>query len=75
MEIALRAGSRVIGVNNRNLHTFELDLTTTERVARVAARLGVPWTAGSDDGGNGGERERVVLSALSGITGPADVGR
>lgn len=43
MRIALEAGARVVGVNNRNLHTFELDLETTERVALVAADMGVPW--------------------------------
>ena len=41
MEIALDAGARVIGVNNRNLHTFELDLATTERVAQVARKRGI----------------------------------
>ena len=30
IEIALRSGARVIGVNNRNLGTFEIDLATAE---------------------------------------------
>lgn len=33
MERALRAGSRVIGVNNRDLRTFNVDLGTTDRLA------------------------------------------
>ncbi len=33
VEAALEAGARVIGVNNRNLHTFTEDLATTERLA------------------------------------------
>lgn len=71
MRIALSAGARVVGVNNRNLHTFELDLKTTERVARVAIEMGVPWQLPS----SGYEKERIILSALSGITGPEDVQR
>ncbi|MBS4197216.1 indole-3-glycerol phosphate synthase TrpC [Lederbergia citri] len=34
-EMALRIGARIIGINNRNLKTFEVDLTVTERVASV----------------------------------------
>ncbi len=33
-ERALRIGATVIGVNNRNLHTFQVSLEVTERVAR-----------------------------------------
>ncbi|EOD15413.1 hypothetical protein EMIHUDRAFT_245556 [Emiliania huxleyi CCMP1516] len=35
MRVALDAGARVIGVNNRNLHTFEVDMTTTSRCAAL----------------------------------------
>ena len=35
MRIALEAGARVIGVNNRNLHTFEVDMGTTGRLAAM----------------------------------------
>ncbi|CAM9539889.1 unnamed protein product [Chrysoparadoxa australica] len=65
MEIAIDAGAKVIGVNNRNLHTFKLDLATTERVALVASKRGITW-------GHGGA---IQLAALSGITGPEDVER
>ncbi|MGH7446584.1 MAG: indole-3-glycerol phosphate synthase TrpC, partial [Longimicrobiales bacterium] len=34
VERALRAGARVIGVNNRDLTTFATDLRVTERLAR-----------------------------------------
>ncbi|CAN0340425.1 unnamed protein product, partial [Hapterophycus canaliculatus] len=66
MRIALNADARVIGVNNRNLHTFHMDLETTERVALVAADMGVPWQW---------KKERIVLSALSGIKVADDVKR
>ncbi|KAI0262589.1 N-anthranilate isomerase [Gloeopeniophorella convolvens] len=56
MEAALALGARVIGVNNRNLHDFSVDLGTTSRLADMVAGHG-----------------DVVLCALSGITGPADV--
>jgi indole-3-glycerol phosphate synthase len=32
LERALRVGPQVVGVNNRNLHTFEVDLETTARL-------------------------------------------
>ncbi|MGI6669579.1 MAG: indole-3-glycerol phosphate synthase TrpC [Acetivibrionales bacterium] len=32
LERALNAGAKIIGINNRNLKTFEVDLTTTERL-------------------------------------------
>jgi indole-3-glycerol phosphate synthase len=32
LEIALKGGARIIGINNRDLTTFTVDLTTTERL-------------------------------------------
>jgi len=59
---ALRAGSGLVGVNNRNLKTFEVDLGTTEK---LAARL---------FGGAGRNADRVLV-AESGIHTRADVVR
>lgn len=33
LDVAIECGARVIGVNNRNLHTFQVDMGTSERVA------------------------------------------
>ncbi len=34
-ETALRVGAKIVGINNRNLKTFEVDLAVTERVASL----------------------------------------
>ena len=36
MARALAVGARVIGINNRDLHTFNVDLGTTDRLAKMA---------------------------------------
>jgi indole-3-glycerol phosphate synthase len=61
LERALAAQARLIGVNNRNLKTFQVDLATTEK---LAARMASP----SDNKG-------VMLVAESGIHSRADVQR
>ncbi|KDQ55048.1 hypothetical protein JAAARDRAFT_208816 [Jaapia argillacea MUCL 33604] len=55
MQIALDLKAKVIGVNNRNLHDFKVDMNTTSRLVDMVK-----------------ERD-VVLCALSGISGAADV--
>lgn len=64
MHSALDAGARVLGINNRNLHTFELDLSTTDRLCAVAeARTDIRSPAG------------VAILALSGVRDGHDVAR
>jgi len=36
MEMAINCQARMIGINNRNLNTFEVDLKTTDRLAQLA---------------------------------------
>lgn len=58
MERALRLGAQVIGVNNRNLHDFNVDMGTTSRLVSSA-------------GGNADNKP--LLAALSGISSRSDV--
>lgn len=57
MERAVQLGAKVIGVNNRNLHDFNVDMATTSRLVGAAQ-------AGQD---------KPFLAALSGISSRADV--
>jgi len=38
IEMALVAGARIIGVNNRNLKTFEIDMTLSERLKKLVPK-------------------------------------
>lgn len=38
MERAVNSGARIIGINNRDLHTFAVDIGTTERLRPLAPR-------------------------------------
>lgn len=66
MEIALDCGAVLIGVNNRNLHNFQLDLHTTERILTVAESRGKNWRFGE-------KQNDICIAALSGITSSEDV--
>jgi indole-3-glycerol phosphate synthase len=63
MERALGVGAQLIGVNNRDLKTFKVDLATTERLAKKLAASG------------GDAHQQTVLVAESGIHTRADVER
>ena len=67
MEIALDCDAKVIGVNNRNLHTFQLDLGTTGRIIKIAEKRGLEWRP------NSGKKQDVAIASLSGITSREDV--
>jgi indole-3-glycerol phosphate synthase len=60
LEVALASGANLIGVNNRDLRTFDTDLAVTERLAEGLAD---------------GDRARVLLVAESGIGDRNDIRR
>lgn len=64
MRLALDCGAKVLGINNRNLRTFTVDMGTT---ASIVAAVVVDAMRGSE-----GEEPPVILS-LSGLKSPADV--
>jgi len=47
LERALSIGANIIGVNNRNLKTFEVNLTHTEKIANVLSRSDIAFISES----------------------------
>ncbi|KAL9179412.1 hypothetical protein ACHAXT_008702 [Thalassiosira profunda] len=72
LDVAINAGARVIGVNNRNLHTFQLDLAQTEKVAEELTKRGLSF---HHDRCNNGEAPEITVCALSGMSSAHDVER
>lgn len=66
LEVALDAGAKVIGINNRNLHTFQMDLENTNHVARRMDGLNKEYRHGNDE-------VDYTLCALSGMSTAMDV--
>ncbi len=82
LEVAVQAGARVIGVNNRNLHTFQMDLQTTENVAELllstAQEGGIDSLAAPTLDHSSAEAARAAsytLCSLSGMSTAFDVDR
>jgi len=78
LDVAIAAGARVIGVNNRNLHTFQMDLATTDRTAEELTRRGCDYdhrqvvNAGGEDNS---AKPGYAMCALSGMSSAHDVDR
>ena len=68
LDVALQAGAKVIGINNRNLHTFKLDLSTTDHIASLMDDNKKEYRHGHPDA-------NYVLSSLSGMSTAMDVHR
>ena len=77
MEIALDSAAKVIGVNNRDLHSFHLDLTTTERMTQIMDRRGLTWRIKTADDPSTSTSTiippDILIAALSGITTSEDI--
>jgi anthranilate synthase/indole-3-glycerol phosphate synthase/phosphoribosylanthranilate isomerase len=74
LTVALEAGAKVIGVNNRNLHTFQMDLATTDRTADALEERNCTFhhNLGTTDGNGTAE---YSICALSGMSSAQDVDR
>jgi indole-3-glycerol phosphate synthase len=75
LDRALAAGATLIGVNNRDLKTFKVDLATTERLAtKLKRRTGVAPVSEMNSG-DGRDAHPTLLVAESGIHTRAGVER
>jgi indole-3-glycerol phosphate synthase/phosphoribosylanthranilate isomerase len=72
LEVAIQAGAKVIGVNNRNLHTFQMDLHTTEHVAEQLTAQGCTFDHADPVAT---KNSQYTLCALSGMSTAFDVDR
>lgn len=66
LEKALKTGTKLIGVNNRNLKTFEVDLAVTERLAPKVKQSGA-FLISESGLKTRADVERVVRSGANGI--------
>jgi len=76
LERALKIGADLIGVNNRNLKTFKVDLATTEHLAaKLIRRSGVAPVSNLKKEDGDRQDAEPTLVAESGIHTRADVER
>ena len=73
VDVAIDAGAKVIGVNNRNLHTFQMDMANTEKVGTMLDERNLVF-AHTDDEGKRADSP-YTLSSLSGMSTSLDVDR
>ena len=70
LEVALGAGASIVGVNNRDLRTLEIDLATAPRLLRSARDSGYQGLLVAESG----YRTREQLEALEGVADAVLVG-
>lgn len=70
LDVALAAGARIIGVNNRDLTTLTIDLATSPRLANRARRAGFAGVVVAESG----YRTRDDLRAVEGLADAVLVG-
>jgi len=82
LEIALEAGARVVGINNRNLETLEIDPATSERLLKripgeivAIGESGVSGRADVERMARAGADAILVGSSVSAASDPADAVR
>jgi indole-3-glycerol phosphate synthase len=69
---ALAAGAKIVGINNRDLHTFHTTLETTERLISLLPTLPTQSTQLIQSANDG---DRPIVVSESGIYTPSDVVR
>ena len=79
LNVAFNAGARVLGVNNRNLHTFTLDMDRTDNVASELTNRGLIFHPRDYEKNStiaaAAQQHRITLCALSGMSTLHDVHR
>jgi len=63
---ALEIGAKIIGINNRNLKTFKVDLAVTEELAKLVNRKDI-LLIGESGIRNRGDVERMMQAGVKGI--------
>jgi len=75
LDVALTAGAKVIGVNNRNLHTFQMDLVQTEKVTEELTKRGLTFHHNDCLKEEDNKKPQLSVCALSGMSSAHDVDR
>ena len=76
LERAMNAGAAIVGINNRDLRDFTVNLATTERLCALVRRSGIPVATPPQNGrGRNAAPTSALVVAESGINTRTDVER